>query len=116
METAILIMVIVAALFAMQVYLKRGIQGRLRLATVSIGEQYDPNATNATVSIRHASNTVTTTNVTPIVRDVWQCPPGYGPESGLCSRWTNSVVATTSQVETLYDITNKSGTETVGGF
>lgn len=112
METAILIMVIVAALFAMQIYLKRGIQGQLRDAATSIGEQYDPNATNSSFTVEHRSNTVSVTNTTPIVRDIENCPPYGGP----CTHWTNAVITTTTVANTLYDVTNKFGTETVGGF
>ncbi len=40
MEYAILIAVVVGALVAMQIYIKRGIQGKLRSSADSIGEQY----------------------------------------------------------------------------
>jgi len=40
LEYAILIAIIVAALLAMQIYIKRGIQGKLRSSADSIGEQY----------------------------------------------------------------------------
>ncbi len=44
--------VVIAALIAMMIYVKRGISGRLRASADSLGEQYDP---------RHSSNTATTT-------------------------------------------------------
>lgn len=40
LEYAIIVAVVVGALLAMQVYIKRGIQGRVRSSTDSIGEQY----------------------------------------------------------------------------
>ena len=53
LEYAVLIVVIIAALVAMQVYLKRGIQGRMRESSDQIGEQFSPGYT--------VSNRVTTT-------------------------------------------------------
>ena len=71
MEMAVLILVIVAAAVAMQTYIKRGIQGRLRAGVDSIGEQYDPVATTSDFTMTHVSNTTTntTTVTTPIT--VW---------------------------------------------
>ena len=40
LEYAILIIIIIAALLSLQVYVKRGIQGRLKSATDDVGEQY----------------------------------------------------------------------------
>ena len=45
LEYAVLIVVIIAALIAMQVYLKRGIQGRMRESSDQIGEQFSPGYT-----------------------------------------------------------------------
>lgn len=53
LEYAVLVVVIIAALIAMQVYLKRGIQGRVRESSDQIGEQFSPGYT--------VSNRVTTT-------------------------------------------------------
>jgi uncharacterized protein (UPF0333 family) len=47
LEYAVLIVVIIAALIAMQVYLKRGIQGGLREKTDQIGEQFSPGYTTS---------------------------------------------------------------------
>ncbi len=46
-EYAILIAVVVSALLAMQIYMKRGVQGKLRSATDDIGAQYVPGKTTA---------------------------------------------------------------------
>ncbi len=46
-EYAILIAVVVGALLAMQIYMKRGVQGKLRSATDDIGEQFSPSAYKA---------------------------------------------------------------------
>lgn len=53
LEYAVLIVVIIAALVAMQVYLKRGVQGRMRESADQIGEQFSPGYT--------VSNRTTTT-------------------------------------------------------
>jgi len=49
LEYALIIAVVVGALIAMQVYVKRGIQGRLKSATDDIGEQYSPGYTTGTI-------------------------------------------------------------------
>ena len=46
LEYAILIIIVIGALLSIQVYIKRGIQGRLNSATDDIGEQYSPGNTN----------------------------------------------------------------------
>lgn len=45
LEYALLISVVVGALVAMQIYAKRGIQGRLRQASDDIGSQFEPGET-----------------------------------------------------------------------
>jgi len=46
LEYAILIIIIIAALLSIQVYIKRGVQGRLKSATDDIGDQFSPGNTN----------------------------------------------------------------------
>jgi hypothetical protein len=46
LEYAVLIVVIIGALLTIQVYIKRGIQGRLKQASDDIGDQYSPGNTN----------------------------------------------------------------------
>ena len=48
LEYAILIIIIIGALLSIQVYIKRGVQGRLKDATDDIGGQFSPGNTNAT--------------------------------------------------------------------
>lgn len=55
LEYVILIGFVVAALIAMGIYMKRGIQGKLRDSTDSVGEQYDAGYTT--------SNYTTVTNL-----------------------------------------------------
>ncbi len=46
LEYAILIIIVIGALLTIQVYIKRGVQGRLRQATDDIGQQFKPGSTN----------------------------------------------------------------------
>ena len=45
MEYAILIIIIIGALLAVQVYIKRGIQGKMKSSADDIGQQYSPDNT-----------------------------------------------------------------------
>jgi uncharacterized protein (UPF0333 family) len=69
LEYGILIAVVVGALVAMSVYIKRGIQGKLRSSTDDIGEQYsagkttskyETNSTTITKEILESGVTTTT--------------------------------------------------------
>jgi uncharacterized protein (UPF0333 family) len=55
LEYSVIIAVIVAALIAMQAYVKRGLQGRFKQASDDIGEQFSVSSTDST--------TTTTTSV-----------------------------------------------------
>lgn len=58
LEYAVLIIIIIGALLSIQVYIKRGVQGRMKSAADDIGDQYSPGNTNilteTTVSSRTA--------------------------------------------------------------
>ena len=47
LEYGVIIGVVVAALIAVQAYVKRGLQGKMRQATNEIGEQYSPGNTTS---------------------------------------------------------------------
>ena len=71
LEYAVIIAVVVAGLLAMQMYIKRGIQGRFRQASDDIGDQFsaDTTTSNFTTNINTAqketsSNGIVTTNIT----------------------------------------------------
>ena len=57
LEYAILIVIIIGALLSIQVYIKRGLQGRLKSATDDIGDQYSPGNTNITATTSTFSQT-----------------------------------------------------------
>jgi len=57
LEYAILIFVVVAALIVMQIYVKRGIQGRMRESSDQIGEQYSPGFTTSNYTTTRDTNT-----------------------------------------------------------
>jgi len=57
LEYAVLIVIIIAALLAMNQYIKRGLQGRLKSSTDDIGDQFSPGNTNVTKRVFTASNT-----------------------------------------------------------
>ena len=56
LEYAILIIIVIGALLSIQIYIKRGVQGRLKSATDDIGEQYSPGNTNVYM-IHHTGST-----------------------------------------------------------
>jgi len=60
LEYAVLIIIVIGALLSIQVYIKRGIQGRLRQASDDIGSQYSVGNWNSTKTTSFHSNTVET--------------------------------------------------------
>lgn len=60
LETAVLIMIVIGALLSIQVYIKRGVQGRLRSAADDIGDQYSAGNTNVMKTVTVTSNTTET--------------------------------------------------------
>lgn len=108
METGLLVMAIVVALIAMQVYIKRAIQGHLRSNVESIGEQYDPAATTSNFSMRHESNITTITDMQTMKRS-YRVPTG-----GMSRPLTYAnVLVTTTTTQIHYDNTTRTGHETV---
>src|SRR5437016_3286784 len=57
LEYAVLIVVIIGALLTIQVYIKRGVQGRLKSAADDIGDQYSEGNTNVIKTTNRTSNT-----------------------------------------------------------
>ena len=59
LEYAVMITAVVAALIGMTIYLKRGIQGRLRGSVEEIGAQYDPGKTTGQMTVTSTGKTKT---------------------------------------------------------
>ena len=57
LEYAILIIIIIGALLSIQVYIKRGIQGRLKGAADDIGDQFSPGNSNVIQTMTTLSRT-----------------------------------------------------------
>jgi len=57
LEYAILIIIIIGALLSIQVYIKRGVQGRFKQAADDIGDQFSPGNTNVIKVMHTSSNT-----------------------------------------------------------
>jgi hypothetical protein len=57
LEYAVLIIIVIGALLSIQVYIKRGVQGRLKSATDDIGDQYSAGNTNIRKTTHVSSNT-----------------------------------------------------------
>ena len=55
LEYAILIIIIIGALLSIQVYIKRGVQGRLKQATDDIGTQFSVGNTNVVKTMTTSS-------------------------------------------------------------
>ena len=101
-EYAAVVAVTVAALLAMQVYIKRGMAGRLRASVDSLGEQNDPRHTsNPTPMVMSQVNDTTTTSILHKDKDV-------GVYGGL----TVDVLENTTTINE--DRTERTGSETVG--
>jgi Flp pilus assembly pilin Flp len=62
LEYAVLVVVIIGALLAMQTYIKKGVQGRLKGAADDIGDQFSPGNTNELRHTNRFSNTYETFN------------------------------------------------------
>ncbi len=60
LEYALIIAVVVAGLVAMQIYMKRGVQGKLRESADQIGEQFEANNTTVNRTTNRYGTTVQT--------------------------------------------------------
>jgi uncharacterized protein (UPF0333 family) len=60
LEYAILILIVIVALLAMQTYLKRGVQGRMRESSDNIGEAYSPGYTTSSFTLTTDASTTET--------------------------------------------------------
>jgi Flp pilus assembly pilin Flp len=91
-EYTVLITAIVAALVTMQIYVKRGLQGRMRQNADSIGEQYAPGNTTSDMTVSFSSESITTTT----------------------TEEADGETVTTTTVDTPLETQSRTGFETVG--
>ncbi len=94
LEYAVLIVIVIGALLSIQVYIKRGIQGRLKTATDDIGDQYSPGNTNVKIVSRTISNTQDTfvsgvTNTTLLADEVTSMTRNQEIVNGVQEFWGN---------------------------
>ena len=108
LEYAVVIIVVVAALLAMQIYLKRSVQGRLRSEADQIGELYSPGHTTSTFTVSRDSEIVT--SITTVENPTAQKTDDDG------KTFTYTQLDTTSVVTTKSDTESRKGSETVGGL
>lgn len=127
-EYAVLLTIVVAALVAMQIYIKRGMAGLLRGAADGMGGQFDPKNTTGTLTSTSTDNTTTTAqtlnepDLTNLLKDTCRAegkPPQECDaicidlnENGTCSdpRVFGEIVETILNAAT----TTTNGTVTVG--
>ena len=91
LEYTVLIMCVVAGLIAMQIYVKRSIEGRLRQASDEIGEHYAPEATTADINITRNTLQEIGQELIPLrrreggpqIRDTYTRLPIYGIRSSV---------------------------------
>lgn len=65
LEYAVVIIVLSAALVAMLIYLKRGVQGRLRSEADQLGQLYSPRNTDSAITVSRNSEIIT--NVVSVI-------------------------------------------------
>lgn len=126
LEYAVVIFAVVAALMAMPVYIKRAMQGRLRLAAEQFGQQYAPRNTTGTFTMRYTSNTTTLSEtlsecgLLAKYENITSCPvsaTGYeGYDLNSDGSITDDVFATESWSYLNSAVTNKTRSENVGAM
>ena len=89
LEYAVLVVIIIGALLTIQVYIKRGVQGRLKSAADDIGDQYSDGNQNMIKTVTRFSNTAESYNKGQASTNI------LGPEQ--TNTTTNSVVLNTLQ-------------------
>jgi hypothetical protein len=89
LEYAVLIVVVIGALLTIQVYIKRGVQGRLKSASDDIGDQYSDGNTNVLKVVTRNSDSTESFNAGNSSTQL------LVPENTLTT--TNSVIVNTAQ-------------------
>ena len=65
LEYSVLLMIVIGALIATQIYFKRGIQGRWKSASDELGDQYDPRTATGAITYSTFGNTSTNLSEAP---------------------------------------------------
>ena len=89
LEYAVLIVVIIGALLTIQVYIKRGVQGRLKSAADDIGDQYSDGNTNEIKTTVRNSSTEETFNAGTATSNL------LAPENSVSTQ--NAIIVNTQQ-------------------
>lgn len=105
-EYAVLVACIVAAVIGMQIYLKRGIQGRLRQAGDEVGQQYSATGTESTI-------TTTTNSTWTINQSLIELTNSTG--SPIKDSYNLSIGGLETNT-TFNENTTKTGNEKIGAF
>jgi hypothetical protein len=74
LEYSLLLIIIMAAFITMQIYIKRGFQGRWKSAVDELGDQYNPATSNSSYTYLMTSNSET--HITTL-RDTVNAVEGY---------------------------------------
>lgn len=104
LEYAVVIIVLSAALVAMLIYLKRGVQGRLRSEADQLGQSYSPGNTESAITVSRNSEIIT--NVVSVITAVDKEIDG---QTFKYDRIDSSTVITTES-----DTESRNGYEKVG--
>ena len=92
LEFAMVVVCLALALAAMQVYMKQGIQGRLRTEADQLGQQYEPRKTTSDMTLEISGHTIT---------NVW-------------TNQINDISYTTTNTLIDYDTEHRYGSESIG--
>lgn len=109
LEYAVVVVVFISALLAMQIYLKRSVQGRLRETADSIGQQYSPGNTSSVMYMSSDSNSQSTSTTEEIDVPIDPGDPSKGKTTKLLTTSNWSIIGAG-------DTFNRWGTESVGPF
>lgn len=82
-EYAIMLACLVAAVLAMQVYIKRSMQGRLRQAADELGQQYAPKETTGTHTYSYSGTTESSTKTLSEAQAAVEC--AASKDNPVCS-------------------------------
>jgi hypothetical protein len=71
LEFTILLVIVIGAFIAMQLYMKRGIQGRWKSAIDDFGDQYHPRLTNGNIVYRTTATSTTQIQTIKVPTGAW---------------------------------------------